>query len=41
MNYSSLLSLTATSALVLGACQYVLKTTPIGEIVSKIRKIVG
>lgn len=30
-----------TQALVLGACQYVLKTTPIGEIVSKIRKIVG
>lgn len=30
-----------TQALVLGACQYVLKTTPIGDIVSKIRKIVG
>jgi CheY-like chemotaxis protein len=27
-------------ALMLGACQYVLKTTPIGEIVAKIRKIV-
>jgi CheY-like chemotaxis protein len=27
-------------ALTLGACQYVLKTTPIGEIVAKIRKIV-
>lgn len=30
-----------TQALVLGACQYVLKTTPMSEIVSKIRKIVG
>jgi CheY-like chemotaxis protein len=30
-----------TQALVLGACQYVLKTTPVSEIVSKIRKIVG
>lgn len=30
-----------TQALVLGACQYVLKTTPITEIVQKIRKIVG
>ncbi|MEA2750199.1 MAG: hypothetical protein QOI41_4342 [Myxococcales bacterium] len=29
-----------TQALMLGACQYVLKTTPIGEIVAKIRKIV-
>ena len=29
-----------TQALVLGACQYVLKSTPIGEIVAKIRKIV-
>lgn len=28
-----------TQALVLGACQYVLKTTPIGDIVAKIRKI--
>lgn len=27
-------------ALMLGACQYVLKSTPIGEIVAKIRKIV-
>jgi CheY-like chemotaxis protein len=27
-------------ALTLGACQYVLKTTPIGDIVAKIRKIV-
>jgi DNA-binding response OmpR family regulator len=27
-------------ALTLGACQYVLKTTPISEIVAKIRKIV-
>ena len=30
-----------TQALVLGACQYVVKTTPVGEIVAKIRKIVG
>ena len=30
-----------TQALVLGACQYVLKTVPLGEIVAKIRKIVG
>ncbi len=30
-----------TQALVLGACQYVLKTTPTSDIVSKIRKIVG
>lgn len=29
-----------TQALVLGACQYVLKTTPMSEIVAKIRKIV-
>lgn len=29
-----------TQALVLGACQYVLKSTPIGDIVAKIRKIV-
>jgi CheY-like chemotaxis protein len=29
-----------TQALVLGACQYVPKTTPVGEIVAKIRKIV-
>ena len=29
-----------TQALMLGACQYVLKSTPIGEIVAKIRKIV-
>jgi CheY-like chemotaxis protein len=29
-----------TQALVLGACQYVLKSVPIGEIVAKIRKIV-
>ena len=29
-----------TQALMLGACQYVLKTTPISEIVAKIRKIV-
>jgi CheY-like chemotaxis protein len=29
-----------TQALMLGACQYVLKTTPIGDIVAKIRKIV-
>lgn len=29
-----------TQALVLGACQYVLKTTPVGDIVAKIRKIV-
>ncbi|CAN5925451.1 hypothetical protein BH11MYX4_BH11MYX4_03500 [soil metagenome] len=29
-----------TQAMVLGACQYVLKTVPIGEIVAKIRKIV-
>lgn len=29
-----------TQALVLGACQYVLKSTPMGEIVAKIRKIV-
>jgi CheY-like chemotaxis protein len=28
-----------TQALMLGACQYVLKSTPIGEIVAKIRKI--
>jgi CheY-like chemotaxis protein len=30
-----------TQALSLGACQYVLKTTPIGDIVAKIRKIVA
>jgi CheY-like chemotaxis protein len=30
----------ATQALVLGACQYVPKTTPVSEIVTKIRKIV-
>ena len=30
-----------TQALVLGACQYVLKTTPVGDIVAKIRKIVA
>jgi CheY-like chemotaxis protein len=30
-----------TQALVVGACQYVLKTVPMGEIVAKIRKIVG
>lgn len=30
-----------TQALVLGACQYVLKTVPIDEIVAKIRKIVA
>jgi two-component system, sensor histidine kinase ChiS len=29
-----------TQALVLGACQYVLKSTPVGDIVAKIRKIV-
>lgn len=29
-----------TQALVLGACQYVLKSTPVSEIVAKIRKIV-
>ena len=29
-----------TQALVLGACQYVLKSVPIGDIVAKIRKIV-
>ena len=29
-----------TQALMLGACQYVLKSTPISEIVAKIRKIV-
>lgn len=29
-----------TQALVLGACQYVVKTTPVSEIVAKIRKIV-
>jgi CheY-like chemotaxis protein len=29
-----------TQALVLGACQYMPKTTPMGEIVAKIRKIV-
>jgi PleD family two-component response regulator len=29
-----------TQAMVLGACQYLLKTVPIGEIVAKIRKIV-
>lgn len=29
-----------THALMLGACQYVLKSTPIGDIVAKIRKIV-
>jgi CheY-like chemotaxis protein len=29
-----------TQALMLGACQYVLKSTPIGDIVAKIRKIV-
>jgi PleD family two-component response regulator len=29
-----------TQALVLGACQYVLKTTPMGDIVAKIRKII-
>ncbi len=30
-----------TQALVIGACQYVLKSVPIGEIVAKIRKIVS
>jgi two-component system chemotaxis response regulator CheY len=30
-----------TQAMVLGACQYVLKSVPVGEIVAKIRKIVG
>lgn len=30
-----------TQALVLGACQYVVKTTPVTEILAKIRKIVG
>lgn len=30
-----------TQALVLGACQYVLKTVPMGEIVANIRKIVA
>ena len=30
-----------TQALVLGACQYVLKSVPIGEIVAKVRKIVA
>lgn len=30
-----------TQALVLGACQYVVKTTPVIEIVAKIRKIVS
>jgi DNA-binding response OmpR family regulator len=30
-----------TQALGLGACQYVLKTTPISDIVAKIRKIVA
>jgi len=30
-----------TQALVLGACQYMLKTTPVSEIVAKIRKIVS
>lgn len=30
-----------TQALVLGACQYVLKTTPVGDIVAKIRKILA
>ncbi|MBX3190399.1 MAG: response regulator [Labilithrix sp.] len=30
-----------TQALVLGACQYVLKSTPISDIVAKIRKIVS
>jgi CheY-like chemotaxis protein len=30
-----------TQALVLGACQYVLKSVPIGDIVAKIRKIVN
>ena len=29
-----------TQAMVVGACQYVLKSTPIGDIVAKIRKIV-
>jgi CheY-like chemotaxis protein len=29
-----------TQALMVGACQYVLKTTPVGDIVAKIRKIV-
>jgi CheY-like chemotaxis protein len=29
-----------TQALVLGACQYVLKSTPVGDIVAKVRKIV-
>jgi PleD family two-component response regulator len=29
-----------TQAMVVGACQYVLKTTPVGDIVAKIRKIV-
>jgi CheY-like chemotaxis protein len=30
-----------TQALMVGACQYVLKTVPVGEIVAKIRKIVA
>src|SRR3954463_10247445 len=30
-----------TQALVVGACQYVLKTTPVTDIVAKIRKIVA
>lgn len=30
-----------TQALVVGACQYVLKTTPVSDIVAKIRKIVA
>jgi CheY-like chemotaxis protein len=30
-----------TQALMLGACQYVLKSVPIGEIVAKVRKIVS
>jgi DNA-binding response OmpR family regulator len=30
-----------TQALVLGACQYVVKTTPVSELVSKIRKILA
>lgn len=30
-----------TQALVLGACQYVLKSVPVGDIVAKIRKIVA
>jgi CheY-like chemotaxis protein len=30
-----------TQALMVGACQYVLKTTPVNDIVAKIRKIVA